>query len=286
MVALTLLVLLRWYVQERPPVWLAAGAGVLAAMSILVKLTNAAILVPLVAVILLRFWRDRQLLRIVRESWLMLLCAGVPVFLWGLRNRQLFGDWSATAAKVEQLTWTTKPIAEWFNHPIFSLHGPGIFLGKLCASLFNGDLTWNGAHLHSDTVDIFFRVCSALLPVIGLVVAIYRGKNEPKARLAAGISALLVVAFLGVLVMLSIRFDYGECKYPSNDFPYFASGRLIAGGLVPFFALWAYGIQALVGRRPILLTAAVVLIAGVMIRAQLIYLAPMMHSAYNWFHLP
>jgi hypothetical protein len=43
--------------------------------------------------------------------------------------------------------------------------------------------------------------------------------------------------------------DFGYCVYPSRNFPYFASGRLIAGCLVPFALLYVYGLRQFVPRR-------------------------------------
>jgi hypothetical protein len=98
-------------------------------------------------------------------------------------------------------------------------------------------------------------------------------------------ACLAVVAFLGGLTFLSMRFDFHECAYPSQQFPFFTSGRLIAGGLVPFLALYAYGLRALVGRRPALVAAATAVAVAMMVMGQEPFLKGALASQYNWFHL-
>jgi hypothetical protein len=172
------------------------------------------------------------------------------------------------------------------HHPLFTLEGLTAFLPRLTASFFDGDANWNGHAARSPVSDGFFLAGSAFLPVIGFVVALFRGRREPKLRLGAGASALLVAAFFGVLVALSLRFDFGGCPYPSRAFPFFTSGRLIAGALVPFLALFAYGLEALLGRWPVLFAGAVAVTLAMMVVAQLAFVQPTVASPYNWLHLP
>jgi hypothetical protein len=285
-VALTLLLVLRWYEREQPGWRLPAAAGAVAAAAVLVKLTNAAVLVVMAAVILVRFRRDRQPVKLLRESWPLLLTASLPLLLWGVRNRMTLGDWTGTSAKVRQLTWTPKPLTELLNHPIFTPNKLAAFLTKLTTNFFDGDANWHGGPARSAAADWFFLATSALLPAVGLAVAVRYGAQEPRARFFALMSALAVVSFFGVLVFLSMRFDFGECAFPSRDFPFFTSGRLVSGALVPFLALYAYGVGALVGRRPALIAGATAVAVSMMVLGQLAYVTPALSSQYNWFHLP
>ena len=118
-----LLFLLRWYEREQPGWRLAAATGALAATAVLVKLTNAAVLVVVAAVIVARLLRDRQPWKLLRESWSLLLTASLPLLVWGVRNRLTMGDWTGTSAKVKQLTWTPKPLTELLDHTRF-FHTP------------------------------------------------------------------------------------------------------------------------------------------------------------------
>jgi 4-amino-4-deoxy-L-arabinose transferase-like glycosyltransferase len=286
LVLATLMLLLRWYEKETPGFWFTAGVGALAAASVLVKLTNAAVLVAMAVVILLRLIRDRQPGKIVAASWPLLLASVLPLLGWGLRNREYFGDWTGTSSKVLQLTWLPKPPSEWLNHPIFTLAGLSEFLRQLTTNFFDGDSVFHGGPARSPVADTFLLATVALLPVIGLIAAFRQGRQEPRARLVAGMSALLIATFVGVLVYLSMRFDFNQCDYPSRKFPFFTSGRLIAGALVPLLALYARGLEALLGRWPILFAAAVVATVSMMVLAQEPYLKLALASRYNWFHLP
>jgi hypothetical protein len=282
---LTLLLLLRWYESDRPARGTAAGAGAMAATAVLVKLTNAAVLVPLAFVVLAKFVRDRHLTRTLRAVWPMLVCAALPLALWGARNRLVLGDWTATAAKLEQLTWTPKPVNELLDHPIFTVDGLRGYVSKLTVQFFDGDANWHKEAARSAAADSFFLTTSAFLPVIGLGGALWCGSREPRARFAAGLLALAVVTFLGVLTYLSMRFDFGRCTSPSRQFPFFTSGRLIAGGLVPFLVLYSLGIRTVLARRTALVAAAVVVTVAMMIWAQEPFLRLAAGSQYNWFHL-
>jgi hypothetical protein len=202
-----------------------------------------------------------------------------------VRNRLTLGDWTGTSAKIQQLTWTPKPLSEVLNHPVFTAGGLTAYLYHLTVNFFGGDSTWHGAPARSAVADVFFLASSAVLPVVGLAVALRRGRTEPRARLAAVMACLAVVAFLGGLTFLSMRFDFHDCAYPSQQFPFFTSGRLIAGGLVPFLALYAYGLRALVGRRPALIAAATAVVVAVMVLGQEPFLKGALASQYNWFHL-
>jgi 4-amino-4-deoxy-L-arabinose transferase-like glycosyltransferase len=283
---LAALLVLRWYEREKPGPGLSAGAGAAAAAAVLVKLTNAAVLVLVAAVVLLRFRRDGRARETLRATWPLLLAAALPLFLWGLRNRLVLGDWTATAAKVRTLTWTPKPWGELLHHPLFTPDGLTAFLTRLVASFFDGDANWNGHAARSPVADALFLAGSAFLPAAGFVAALLRGRREPRLRLGAGASALLVAAFFGVLVALSLRFDFGDCPYPSREFPFFTSGRLIAGALVPFLALYAFGLETLLGRWPALFVGAVAVTLAMMVVAQLAFVQPTVASPYNWFHLP
>ena len=80
-------------------------------------------------------------------------------------------------------------------------------------------------------------------------------------RQALFIAALTFMAALAFLALLSIRFDFGECIYPSRAHPYFTSGRLMSGALIPFALLYVYGIGYLL--RRVGRVASIVVVAGI-----------------------
>ena len=96
---------------------------------------------------------------------------------------------------------------------------------------------------------------------------------------------------LGVSVMflmaLSLPFDFGRCPNPSREEPFFTSGRLIIGVLVPFLILLVRGIEFLLSRwapnvGPAVMVAAIVLMSLV---SQLVLISAVFPSEFNWFHL-
>jgi hypothetical protein len=284
---LALGLLFRWYEAERPARWLGTAVGVAAAAAVLVKLVNAAILVAVGAVILLRLRRDRRPGTTLGDALPVAAGAALPLFLWGLRNRLVLGDWTGTAQKTAVQTWTPKPVAEWLDHPIFSADGLLTFLKTLVISLFGGDSGWHARPVHYAPGEIFFLITAGLLPAIGLVAALRRGRQDPRLRFAACVCAVLVAAYVAELAYVSIRWDFGNCPYPSRKFPYLAYGRLTGGALVAYLILYALGIRALLGRqrRPALLAVATAVPVLMMVLMQRNYLNLVLASQYNWFHL-
>ena len=47
--------------------------------------------------------------------------AALPGIAWLAWLKIAFGDFSGSAAKLRFITWTLKPFAEWWHHPIFTL---------------------------------------------------------------------------------------------------------------------------------------------------------------------
>jgi hypothetical protein len=277
---------LRWYEREDAAAGLAAAAGALVAAAVLVKLTNAAVLAVAAAAVALRGWRDGWGLKALSRAWPLVVSAALPLILWGLRNRVVLGDWTGTATKRDLMTWTPKPLTELLDHPLFTAHGAGSYLYTLCISLFGGDSIWHGRAVHFLPSEYFFLATSALVPAAGLVSVWRRSSQEPRAVPAAGSSALLIAAYLAGLTALSLRWDFGQSTFPSRQFPFFAFGRLLAGALVPYLALYALGLRGLVGRRPVLFGVAIAVAVTMMILGQWAYVRQTVSSEFNWFHLP
>jgi hypothetical protein len=280
--ALTLL----WYERDRPGVALSVAAGAVAALAVLVKLSNGAALVTVAVVIVLRLRRDGHPRQVISVAWPLLLSALLPLFVWGMRNRLLLGDWTGTGAKLAVRGMSVKPLLLVGDHPLFTSSGLVDFLRSLCVSLFSGDMSWHGQAVHFRPMEEFFLVTSLLLPAAGLVAAFRRGGQQNRLRLAAGMSATYVLASIAELAFLSLFIDFGPSMYPSRRFPFYAFGRLATGALVPFFVLYAMGTLALFGRWPRLFTAVIGVEIGMMVLGQWTFLAPTISSQYNWFHLP
>jgi hypothetical protein len=100
------------------------------------------------------------------------------------------------------------------------------------------------------------------------------------------VALLSFVSIVAFLVVLSISFDFGRCPYPSQEHPYFTSGRLLNAAAVPFFLVFVYVIDQFGSwtKREWLrwtLLGATVLFLTV---SQLQVNAPAFSSRYNFFH--
>ncbi|MBI3876359.1 MAG: hypothetical protein HY300_10475 [Verrucomicrobia bacterium] len=90
------------------------------------------------------------------------------------------------------------------------------------------------------------------------------------------------------LAALSLAFDFGNCPYPSRAHPFFTSGRLASGVMIPFALLYVRGLDFLLrGRRSGWLAFWIIAAFAVAMTANELWLTkPAFASPYNWFHLP
>jgi hypothetical protein len=279
-----------WLRAETPGLWLAAGTALPLAAACLVKTAN----LPLAAVttgVLLFDLRRRAKAGRWRNGLpafvLFLFLSAIPIVAWLAWNRHVAGDFMGAEAKIKLLGWTRKPFGDWWSHPIFTPGGFGTFWSELMADFWRGEFVWSGRPLALPVADVFYWSSSALLPGVGGISAIRHFKNNatPERALRFGLGCVLAaIAFLGVL---SVSFDFGQCLYPSPTHPYFISGRLILGMLIPFLLLYARGLDLIFDRgkssRPKFLALAVIVLG--MTVSEIIVNAPAFASDYNWFHL-
>jgi hypothetical protein len=104
-------------------------------------------------------------------------------------------------------------------------------------------------------------------------------------RHAITIAILMFAAALAFFGLLSTQFDYGSCVNPSRAHPYFTSGRLLSGALIPFALFYVYGISFLFRRinaaLPLIILGVIVaFVAASEIKANHVVFA----SEHNWFH--
>jgi len=106
-------------------------------------------------------------------------------------------------------------------------------------------------------------------------------------RQALWLSFWCFAASVGFLGLASIAFDFGKCVNPSRAHPYFTSGRLLCGALIPFLLLYAHGLDKALG--PVKSGAARMLALGGIVLCvavlELVLNLPAFTSQYNWFHL-
>ena len=281
------LCLLRW-LSKPPSFYLGAITGLAIAATYLTKLSN----LPLITVaagttaahcLLRRHRADRSTI----VFGLMTLCAGIPILSWMLWSHANFGDITGSTTKMALLDWTRKPFFEWWHHPIFSFRGLWIFWSELIARFWRGELMWHNHELHSSLVDDFYAISSLIFVAIALISirpGQLRSNFQLKALLFAAIGFIAAISFF---FLLSIEFDFGRCMFPSRDHPYFTSGRLMMGALVPFALLYTYGVGELVRRFRIGFPAwiGVGLIITIASISEIVVKHSVFASEHNWFHL-
>jgi hypothetical protein len=273
---------------EQPSLTYHVVAGLAVAATLLTKLSNVAILVVLAAVVLLGA-RDLLRSRLWREAgWrlaALVTAASLPVACWMLRNAVLFGDATATDAKVRHLGWAAKPLGEVWSHPLFGFEGFTFFLAQLAKTFWRGGVLWHFEEVIWPPLDVFFVGSTALF----LTVACVGWLRERRAggvrafAISMGLASLAVSALF--LMLMSLRFDFGESGYPSRQSPYLVSGRLILGALVPFAFVYLDGLTRCLRRlgrsAPAIAVASLVLVTT----AVEIWLhAEVFRSRFNWYH--
>src|SRR5437867_12262385 len=197
-----------------------------------------------------------------------------------------FGDATGSTAKIAFLDWTQKPFADWWQHPIFTPRGLWIFWSDLIASFWRGEVKWRGQVLRCSLVDGFCVISSLALLVAALIGLRNKAAVSTFQRQAIGVAALNFVASVGFLALLSIQFDFGNCINPSRAHPYFTSGRLLSGALIPFALLYVYGTYFLLRRISAALPLVTLgVIAAFTTTSEIFINRVVFASEHNWFHL-
>jgi hypothetical protein len=282
--------LLKFSRAEIPGVRLGIFVGLALAATFLTKISN----LPLLAVsVLVIFSKMAQLakagkLRAAIPSLTALaLCAGVPTLAWLAWCKHTFGDFSGTAAKIHFLGWTHKAFGEWWQHPIFTPHGLWTFLSGLMATFWQGEFVWHRQPLALPVADVIYFVLSIFLVGLALAKLLPRSQNPTTPQRQAlwlGFACFAAaVAFLG---FLSIIYDFQDCYYPSRAHPYFTSGRLMLGALIPFLLLFTFGLDQLLKKfsdaAKFSVLATIILF---MLATEIATDWPVFSNPYNWFHM-
>ncbi|MGA2965767.1 MAG: DUF2142 domain-containing protein [Terriglobales bacterium] len=283
--------LVRWLRADVPSRWLGLCTGLSLAAVCLVKVSNLPLVAVAAVAVLVQAWRlarAGKLRAAALALTLLLLSAALPIACWAAWNLHNFGDLTGSGPKIAMLGWTRKPVGEWLHHPIFTLRGIWYFWSALMASFWRGEFVWGMQRLAWPAVDAFYWISSAVLAGIAMVGLFPRFAPASKPqREALWLALSAFIAAVGYLALLSIVFDYGKCFYPSRANPYFVSGRLLAGALIPFFLIYLYGLEWAAKRLKCeallwwILAAMVVLMAGSQIALDRVAFS----SPWNWFHL-
>jgi len=281
------LCVVQWLRAQGANVWLGALTGLAIAATYLTKLSN----VPLIAVALVViFVRVLLMIQQTPRAGLaalaaVLVCAAIPVCSWMLWTKYQFGDVTGSTAKIALLGWTRKSLPEWWDHPIFTPQGVWIFWKDLVASFWRGEVKWHGQILHWRIADGFYAI-SSLVMLLAAVVGLRKNSGlSAFQRQAIGIAALSFIVSVGFMGLLSIQFDFGDCINPSQAHPYFTSGRLLSGTLIPFALAFVYGMSYLLRRTS---PGVSLIVLGLMLTfvttSEIIINRMVFSSEHNWFH--
>jgi hypothetical protein len=136
--------------------------------------------------------------------------------------------------------------------------------------------------------DVFYA-WSSLVFLVAAAIGFFRPwESAPHGeRTADGMCLLVFGVSILMLVAMSMRYDFGQCWYPSREHPYFTSARLISGALVPSVVLYLRGLDWLLRKTRVGINGLIVVfaIAVVSLTADTIVSLDVFGSAYNWFHL-
>jgi hypothetical protein len=215
-------------------------------------------------------------------------CAVPPILAWMIWCQRNYGDLTGSKLKIENLGWTLKPFTQWWHHPIFTHSGLWTYLSGQFGSLWQGEFQWLNQPLalpHTNGIYTFFTLVILAVALSALIPQI--SSATPLQRHSLQLAFAGLVAMLAFFALLSIIYDFGNCPYPSRLNPYFISGRLLLGGLIPFLLLVVYGFDRLLNifGTPIKCAAFV----GTILAMLLVELAadwPVFPNPYNWYHLP
>jgi len=280
-----------WLRAEVPDVRLGILTGLAFAATFLTKMTNLPLLFVAGIMVLLKIRRlagTGKLRAALPALAALLACTAPPVVAWMTWCKSHFGDLTGSAAKVAVLGWTVKPFGAWWHHPIFTPQGFWTFLSNLLATFWQGEFLWHFEPLASTTVNLVYVIAS-----LGLVALAAVALVSPKAsatatqRLALGFGLVSFVAAVAFLGFLSIIYDFHDCFRPSRELPYFTSGRMILGALIPFLLVFVYGLDRGLSfsrsrRLSWLVLAGVILF---MLSSEAAIDWPVFFSRYNWYHM-
>jgi Predicted membrane protein (DUF2142) len=282
------LCLLQWLRTNAPSFLLGALTGLAVAATCLTKLSNLPLVAVALAVIVAR--SIAIILQAPRGGLIALAglvsCAAIPIGTWMLWTRFHFGDFTGSTAKISLLGWTRKPFGDWWQHPIFTPRGVWIFWSDLITSFWRGEASWHGRPLRWRGADGFYAVSSVLLFAAATVGLRKQTGLSAFQRQAIGSGVLIFLAGVAFLALLSIQFDFGNCINPSREHPYFTSGRLLSGALIPFAVVFVYAVSWIFRRISTALPLIVLGLIVVFVTASEILVNRVVFlSEHNWFHL-
>lgn len=279
------LLLLKFWDAEIPAAKLAIATGLALAATFLTKISNLPLLAVAVVFLALKIFQLAQngkLRASISPLVILFGCAALPTLAWMTWCKQNFGDFTGSILKIQFLNWAHKPVAEWFHHPIFSPGGLWFFISKNLATFWQGEFLWHRQPLALPAVNLFYTVIT-LVALAFAVGGLFRLSSQ---RIALRFSSACVTAMFTFFALLSVKYDFQDCFYPSREHPFFVSGRLMLGALIPFLLLFAFGLDQLLKKfGNAAKFAALTALLLFMLAAEITIDWRIFPNEYNWFHL-
>jgi hypothetical protein len=283
--------LVKWLSSEKPSALLGAVTGVAFAATYFAKVTNLPLLVIAVAVVLVKTahsFRREKGKACLPALIAFLFCAELPIVPSMMWCKSHYGDLTGSSIKISFLGWTIKPFDQWWHHPIFTPQGFWTYLSGQLSSFWQGEFCWHSQPMALPESVLIYTLFSLalLMAAIPALFPRFSPATAPQ-RHSLQLCACCVAIGLIFYALLSIVYDFHNCPYPSRSYPYFVSGRMRIGALVPFLLLTACGLDRLLSRlgnsaKFLALTA----IIAVMLASEIVTDWPAFANEYNWFHLP
>jgi Predicted membrane protein (DUF2142) len=288
---ITFICLLKSLSSEKPTALLGAVTGLGFAATYLSKLTTLPLLAIVATAVLFKMVQDirRRKFRTTLPAFIgFVCCAGPPVIGWMIWCKSNFGDLTGSKLKMEHFGWTVKPLGDWWHHPVFTPSGLWTYLSGNMNTFWQGEFVWHTQPLFLPGTSAVYTILSLSLLVIAFPGLFRRFSNEPPLqRQALQLSMACFAAMLGFFAWLSVIYDFHKCPYPSREHPYFTSGRLLLGALIPFLLLIAYGLDRILHRfgNAVKFLALAAMVSAMLI-IEIITDWEVFSNEYNWFHLP
>ena len=281
--------LMKLWNAENLSLRLAITTGLALAATFLAKISNLPLLAVAGIFLALKIFRlaQNKNLRPSAPSLAVLgFCAGLPMIAWMTWCKINFGDFTGSVLKIQFLGWTHKPFAEWFHHPLFTLQGFWFFLKGNLSTFWQGESLWQRRPLAIPAVNLVYVILSLGLPALAFFNLLRPREFTATQRIALWFGFACFASTFAFFALLSVKYDFQDCFYPSREHPFFVSGRLMLGMLIPFLLLFTSGLnQALKKFNSPAKFAVLAALLAFMLVTEITIDWPVFPNPYNWFHM-
>jgi hypothetical protein len=158
----------------------------------------------------------------------------------------------------------------------------------LLRSFWRGEYVWHAMPMAWAPADWFYLISSFVMVTAFIVqlVGSWRSKTSLQ-QLAESQSLLLFLTSVLFMAAISLLFDFHDCVNPSREHPFFISGRIISGSLLPFALMYVAGIEFLFRpiRKWVPAGAGLACVLLLITAAEIHVRRPVFSSPYNFFAL-